>query len=165
MKKALLFITFLGIFILLTITSFAQKADFSGDWTLDRTKTVLTDNRITLVKISIKVKGDSLLTQRVYEGGDGQQYPFNENVTLDGKECKLIIYEMPRKAKANWSGQDASIIFESTTTYNGNSGTADMTAKETWKVDPSKKILTMDFKNIFPEGETSGTFLFNRETK
>ena len=153
-----------GLFFLSTLISSSQKPDLSGDWTLDRTKSVIPDNQLSLVKISIKFKGDSLLTLRVYEMPDGQQYPFNENFSTDGKDCKIYIYDMPRKAKANWSDKDASLLFESTTTFEGNSGTVDLITKETWKIDSSKKNLTIEFKNSFPEGETSGTFLFNRAT-
>ena len=164
MKNTPVFISLAGLIFLFTLSSYGQMTDLSGDWALDRTKSDIVGNQIILVKISIKVKGDSLLTLRVYETTDGQQHPFNENVSLDGKECKIYIYDMPRKAKANWSGQDASLLFESTTTYTGNSGTADITIKENWKIDTSKNNLTIDFKNIFPEGESSGTFYYNRET-
>jgi hypothetical protein len=164
MKTSLTFISLIGLVFLSTLCSNGQKTDFSGEWALDRTKSVVPDNQLFLVKISIKVKGDSLLTLRTYEMTDGQQYPFNENVSMDGKDCKTVVYDMPRKAKANWSVQDASLIYESTTTITRNADTTDLVTKETWKVDKSKNALSIDFKNTFPEGETSGTFLFNKVT-
>ena len=165
MKKTLFFFSILGlIFITTSFSSYGQKADFSGNWAIDRSKIATTDNQLILVKINIKTKGDSLLTVRVYETSDGQQYPFNENVSLDGKENKITIYDMPRKAKASWSAQDASLIFESTTTFNGDSGPANLVTKETWKLDPSKNGLSIESKNTLPQGETTGTFFFKRVT-
>ena len=92
------------LFILFFISSFsvhAQNTDLTGEWKLNREKTILADNQLFLSKITIQVKGDSLLTTRVYENDNGEEYPFEENLTLDGKDCKIVIYEMPRTSKAS----------------------------------------------------------------
>ena len=159
-------IKFLIFLLMLTIsTSFivsGQKADFSGTWNLNQAKSTVLEGLPTLIKITINIKGDSLLTERIYQGGDGQEYPFNEKVTLDGKESTMTIYEMPRKLKAVLSEQDGSLFFESTTTINGENGSEDFTSKETWIVDKPNNSLTMNFKNIISAGESSGVFIFNK---
>jgi len=43
--------------------------------------------------------------------------------------------------------RDKSLMIASTTTFNGNNGPEDMTAKETWKVDSEGKMLTLEFTN------------------
>jgi hypothetical protein len=106
--------------------------------------------------------GDSLITVRVYDRGDGQEYPFNENVGLDSKECKIIIYDMPRRSKCSLSEQEGSLNFESTTTFTNDSGTADYNTKEVWKLDKDKKVLTIDFKNNISGNEAAGSFFFNK---
>jgi hypothetical protein len=159
-------------FYFFLITSFiapslvaGQKADFSGEWTLDKEKTVLSNSQILLTKISITIRKDSLLTVRVYESENGEEYPFNENLTLDGKECNIVIYNMPRKSKAYWSDKDESLIFESVITYTGNSGTDDFSLKETWKLDKEGKILIIDFTNRSSGGESSGTCYYKKVNK
>jgi hypothetical protein len=162
MKKSLILIPLIGLILLSTQSSNGQRNNFSGRWTLNRTKSLIASDQLSMSGITIKVKADSLLITRIYERSDGQQFPFDERVTLDSKEYNFYIYDMPRKAKAAWSDKDNTIIFESTTTYTGNSGTADIIIKEIWKHDKSTNTLIIDFKNIFPEKETTGTFFFNR---
>ena len=102
------------------------------------------------------------MTERYYDTGDGQEYPFKENVTLDGKEYGITIYDMPRKAKASWSDQEGSIIFESTTTANGDNGTADFISKENWKVDKITGTFTISVTNKMAGNEAAGAFILNK---
>ena len=158
--------TFFILFVLLIITSYfpaiGQKADFSGEWKLNKEKTVLPDNQIFLSGVSVKLKSDSLLTTRVYENTNGQEYPFEENLSLDGKECKIVIYDMPRTTRASRSNTDRSLRIESTTTFYGNNGEENMTSKETWKVDNEGNTLSIDFINKISGNETTGTNYYNK---
>jgi hypothetical protein len=158
--KAFMFVVVLAISSFFVVT--AQKADFNGTWKLDRTKSTLAEYTPILTRIEIRINGDSLLTERYYDTGDGQEYPFKENVTLDGKEYGITIYDMPRKAKASWSDQEGSIIFESTTTANGDNGSADFISKENWKVDKITGTFTISFTNKMAGNEASGAFILNK---
>lgn len=156
-------LTFISLLILLTsISTFAQKGDFSGEWKLNKEKSALTDTQLFLSRITIQLKSDSLLTTRVYENGNGEEYPFEENLTLDGKECKIAIYEMPRTSKASRSDTNGTIMIESTTTFNGNNGQEDMTAKEAWKVENEGQILTLSFTNKMSGNEITGTYYYDK---
>jgi hypothetical protein len=153
------------LIILLFMASFsaqAQNSAFTGEWKLNREKTILADNQLFLSKVTIQHKGDSLLTTRVYENGNGEEYPFEENLSLDGKESKIVIYEMPRTSKASRVNTDGSILIESKTTFNGNNGQEDLLAKETWKVDNESKMLIVDFTNKMSAGEVTGKNYYNR---
>jgi hypothetical protein len=153
------------LFILFFIASFsaqAQNSAFTGEWKLNREKTILADNQLFLSKVTIQVKNDSLLTTRIYENGNGEEYPFEENLSLDGKESKIVIYEMPRTSKASLVNTDGSILVESKTTFNGNNGQEDLLAKETWKVDNESKMLIVDFTNKMSAGEVTGKNYYNK---
>lgn len=152
--------TFLACAIFFSIQVSAQKADFNGTWKLDASKSTLPQFPVILVKIDVTVKGDSLFTERFYDTGDGQIYPFTENITLDNKEYLITIYDMPRKTKAEWSENGLSL--ESTIVINGNSGPEDFTTKETWNADAEGKTLSINFKNSTSAGEESGVFFFNK---
>jgi len=158
--------TFLIAIILIitagTYSASSQKSDFSGEWKLNREKTVLADNQLYLSEIKIFVKKDSLITTRTYEDGNGQVYPFDENLTLDGKECKIIIYDMPRTSKASKVNSDGSIIVESRTTFYGNNGEDNLNSTETWKIDREGPTLIISFKNNMSSGEVSGTNYYNK---
>lgn len=153
MKKSFFFILLMA-FALFSFSVSGQKDDFNGSWKLDQTKSTLPEYTPVLVRIDIKIKGDSLLTERYYDTGDGQLYPFTENVTLDGKEYNITIYDMPRKTKATWSDQ-GGLTVESTTTANSE----DFKSNESWKADPANKTLTISFKNSMSAGEAAGAFV------
>jgi hypothetical protein len=153
------------LFILAVIPSFSalgQKDQFSGEWKLNKEKTVLPDNQLFLSGITIHLKSDSLLTTRVYENGNGEQYPFDENMSLDGKESKLVIYDMPRTSKASKSTFDRSISIESKTTFQSNNGPGDLVAKETWTVDADGKTLSIAYNNNMGGTETKGTNYYTK---
>ncbi len=153
----------LSVLILLFSNSVVgQNHRFNGTWKLDMSKVPATGNFPVLTKIIIKIKGDSLLTERFYNTGDGQEYPFKENLTLDGKESALIVYDMPRKSKATWKEKDAVLIHEATTTANGSNGPVDFKSTETWSVKGENNILTISFKNMVFTDESTGTFIFNK---
>ncbi len=158
MKKFLLTGLAMLVSIAISYKSPAQKPDFTGNWKLDATKSTLPEYTPVLTRITVSVKGDSLLTVRYYDTGDGQEYPFTENVTLDGKEYSITIYDMPRKTKASASAEDGSFYVESTTSTQGG----DFVSKETWKTDPSNKVLTISFKNIMEGNEGTGSFTLNK---
>ncbi len=162
MKKNTLIIALIAFAAASALPAAGQQTDFNGSWKLDRTKSTLAEYSPILVRIDVTIKGDSLLTERYYDTGDGQEYPFTENVTLDGKEYNITIYDMPRKTKASWSEQDSGVNLESTTTFNGDSGTEDFISKETWKADAANKTLTINFKNNISASETTGVLLFNK---
>jgi len=138
-------------------TSFSlsgQTNGFSGQWKLNREKTTLAPDQLFLAEITVKLTSDTLLTTRTYENPMGEQYPFDENVTLDGKDCKTVIYDMPRTSKASKPGSDGLLNIESTTTFQGQNGEENLVAKETWKVE--NDTLTINFTNTMAAGEIAG---------
>ena len=161
MKKLTLLLAFTAFAIVAAIPASGQKSDFDGNWKLDRTKST-TGYYPILVKISVQVKGDSLLTERTYDVGDGQEYPFTENITLDGKEYLITIYDMPRKSRGTKSSDEGVLSVESTTTVNGSNGSEDFVSKETWKVDKPANTLTINFKNSSSEGEIEGAIILTK---
>ncbi len=162
MKKQTIFTSILLLLLVSVFNASAQKADITGEWKINREKSVITDNQLLLSKITFQFKSDSLFTTRVYESGDGQEYPFDEKISLDGKENKLVVYDMPRTSTASHSDADGSYMIASTTTFNGNNGMEDMVAKETWKLDTEGKLLTLEFTNKMSGNETTGTYFYEK---
>ncbi|MBE3084653.1 MAG: hypothetical protein IMZ64_00365 [Bacteroidetes bacterium] len=162
MKTKATFLFLILFAITFSFSALGQRANFSGEWKLNKEKTVLADNQLFLSRVTIQLKSDSLLTIRIYENANGEEYPFEENLFLDGKEYKIVIFDMPRTTKASRSDTDGSLIIESTTTFNGNNGEENLTAKETWKVDDEGETLTIGFTNKMSGGETVGTNYYNK---
>ena len=162
MKRKKLISLVILLIITISVSAGDKKTNFSGDWKLDREKTVLANSQLFLSKINFNMKNDSLLTVRTYENANGEQYPFNENLTMDGKEYKITIYDMPRKSKAYWSDNNESIVIESTTTFYGNSGEVDFITKENWMVDETGTQLKFDFTGKTSTDESKGTYYFKK---
>jgi hypothetical protein len=114
-------------FLLFSIMSFAfgGNVDFSGDCKQDKEKTDHSYSQLFLSKITLIQKRNSLATTRTCENEYGEQYPFDENLRLDGQESEILIYEMPRKTSARWSenGTLLSIEFTASSSYGDSSGT------------------------------------------
>lgn len=162
MKTKSILVLCLVLTFLPALTLTAQKADFNGEWNLNKEKSAVPDGQLFLSKITMQVKSDSLLTTRVYENANGESYPFDEKISLNGNDCKMVVYDMPRTSTAKLSDTDGSVSVSSTTTFNGNYGAEDMVAKETWKIDPATKMLTLTFSNKMSGTETTGTFYYEK---
>jgi hypothetical protein len=137
----------------------AQKPDFSGEWKLNKEKSTTTDNQLIVAKIILKQKPDSLYTSRVYENNNGEEYTFDENFSLDGKDTKLTVYDLPRTSKATLADTDGSININSSTTFNGSE---DFVAIEKWKLESEGKVLTLEYTNKMSGNEITGTFHYDR---
>lgn len=153
------------LLILVLIPAFrvsAQKDNFSGDWKLNKEKSALSDAQLFLSKITIQLKSDTLFTTRTYENSNGEEYPFDEKLSLDGKDCKIVVFNMPRTSKATLSDADKSIKINSATTFSGNNGEEDMLADETWTVENDGQFLTLSFTNKMSGNDMTGKYYFER---
>lgn len=162
MKTKKCFSLVILLFIAAAIFASDKNSSYSGVWKLNREKTPSANGQIFLAKISILLKKDSLITVRTYENTNGETYPFNENLTMDGKEHKIVIYEMPRKSKAYWSEQAKSLVIESTTTFTRDSGEENFISTETWKTDEAGTSLTVDYTTTLSSGTFKGTYYFTK---
>lgn len=155
-----------ALFLMLSVSLFAgkKKVNFSGKWVLDKEKTELAENSIFLAEISIKQVGDSLFTVRTYESDyDGGIYPFDEDLTLDGKEYEIYIYNMPRTASAIWSEKGKGIIINSKVTFYGDQGDVDIISRETLTLEKKGTLLLINFISKTGDEETEGTLYFRKE--
>ena len=164
MKKILFSVFIIAAFAAFSFDVSAQKSSFSGTWKLDRVKSLLPEYTPILTKITVDLKTDSLLTKRFYDVGDGQEYPFDEKLPLNGTNVSITIYDMPRKANVTWSDKDNTINLTSTITYYDSGSPVDFNSKETWKVDQSN-TLTISFVNKSNQGESTGEFVFTKASQ
>lgn len=175
---------------LLAVSAFAQdkKADFSGGWTLDVSKSKL-DERARVesmtmtvaqtdkdIKIETAVKrlpppanagggmGDGMRRgggMRGGFGGDG-----NYTYTLDGKETSINqetpMGAIPVKLKAELGG-DGKLKLSSARTMNTQMGEMTITTKETWTLSEDGKTLTVKRDMETPRGTNSSEMVFTKK--
>lgn len=154
MKKTIL----TAAFILFTIALSAQS-QFNGTWKINKDKSNVPTDQLYLSQISVTIKGDSLLTTRTYTDPNYTEYPFEENMTLDGKEAKITVYDMPRVSKAQ-KGENGTIIVNSKTTFYAGGGEDSLVAQETWKTDG--KSLSIDQVIQMSGQEFKGVFVYDK---
>jgi len=162
MKTKTLFISLILLIIVSSFSLSGQGTAFNGEWKINKEKTVLADGQLFLANIKLQIKNDTLFTTRTYQNDMGEEYPFDENLSLDGKEIKIFIYDMPRTSKASRSESDGSFNIESTTTFNGQYGEDNLVAKEKWMIDKAGKVLTIDFTNKMSDVETKGINYYDK---
>lgn len=150
-----------ALFVLATPAAVkAQSADFNGNWKLNTEKSQVPSDQLYLLKLTIKVDGNNLVTTRTYSDPNGQEYPFEENLTLDGKECKISVYDMPRTSKATKEA-DGTIKVLSVTTFYANGGEENLTADETWKLQEG--MLVMEVTNKMMGNELKSVSYYSRQ--
>ena len=162
MKTKMRLLLSILLFSLSSMTVLGQLQSFSGEWKFNREKSTAINDQLFLAKITVLQKSDSILTTRVYENENGEQYPFKENLPLNGKECKIVIYDMPRTASASLSSGNGSLSFESTTTFYGDSGSDNLKTQETWNTQNGGKSLKIDYKTAYSGGTATGVQYFDK---
>jgi hypothetical protein len=149
----------------ITAVAYSGNANFSGEWILDKEKSDLSESPLYLSKITITQKADSVFTTRTYMNEYGEQYPFDEEITLDGEEREIVIYEMKRRTAAHWSEDGKSLLITSKTKYYGDSGEEEFSVEETWSLDEKGMVLSIAFTTNSVYGTNTGTYNYKKADK
>ncbi|HEY0462231.1 MAG TPA: hypothetical protein VGC97_24065 [Pyrinomonadaceae bacterium] len=187
MKKTF-FLT--AIVCLLAVSAFAQKkADFSGTWTLDASKSKL-DERARIesmtmtvtqtdkdIKVETATKRLPLPEPMNQGGGNGQgggqgrgmgRGGFGDGTTvytLDGKESTAEVEgrngKMPVKLKAELEGSKLNLSRSSS--FSTPNGDFTSTTKETWTLSEDGKTLTVKRETESSRGTNSSEMVFTKK--
>ena len=149
---------------LFSFTAFASggDVDFSGEWKLDKEKTEMSSMPLHLSHIKITQNGNSLQTTRTYSNQYGEQYPFDEEILVDGEDREILIYEMKRSTSASWSEDGKSLLIKSITKYYGNSGEEEILTEETWGVQDKGKTISVQYTVNTVNGNYTGTSYYTK---
>ena len=181
--KRLLFLT--AAVCLFSIAAFAQdkKADYSGTWSLDVSKSKLDERARNIESMTITVaqteteisvatetkraappadappggRPGSGMGRGGFGGGDGKTV-----YSLDGKETKAEIEgpngKMPQALKAKSEG--GKLHLSKMSSFSGPMGEISITTKETWELAVDGKTLTVIREQSTPRGTNSSTMVF-----
>lgn len=163
--------------LLAAASAFAQtKTDFSGDWTLDMSKSKI--NNVESGSMNV-TQNDNAITFKIdfkraqqSEGGGGMgrggMMGGNQAMTysLDGKETSM---EVPgpqgttatAKLKSKWDG--AKLKLTSTRSFNTQMGEITVTTKETWELLDGGKALKIIRDMETPRGTQTNEFYYTRK--
>jgi len=159
-------LTLVSILVLLFMQISAQTGatNFTGNWTLNESKSNFGDApfRMAASLLVVKQDGNSLAIDRTVAGPDGQEMKISGKYTLDGKENEnLGIMDMKTISTVTWATDKKSFTIASTTFFNMNGDTMEMKSSEIWKLDGD--ILKIEATNSMPDGEMKSSLVYDKK--
>ena len=184
MKRNFIFAAVLTLFVMAVSVS-AQRASFSGTWTLDVAKSKLGERNmiesqtLTVVQTDKDIKITSA-TKRTpppagapggggpggRPGGGGGMGESSMTYTLDGKEV-TIQQETPNGAtpvRMTAKSDGGKLWLSNSRTFNTPNGEITATTKETWSLSADGTTLTVDRESTSPRGTNSTQSVYTRKS-
>jgi hypothetical protein len=152
MKK----IIFLFTAVFFTTVVFAQ-ADFSGNWTLNSSKSKLGERSFAPKSVTI-VQSKADISIETKSEFNGEERVRKSKYTLDGKECTNKGFrDMDVKSTAVWSADKKSLTITSKVSMDNG----DMTMKAVYKMDGSNLVVESSSSSSY--GDRSETQVFDKK--
>ena len=154
----------LGLFFFTTAASFAQKANYSGTWTLNEGKSNLGENRYRAsLKITATQEANALNLERLSKGRDDEDRISKEKYTLDGSECENTLFQsVVRKSKSTWSADGKTLTIKSEMTFERDGEKMEIKTIESWNLSTDGKILTIESTATSPDGDIKQTRVYDK---
>ncbi len=168
----LLSIALLAVFFLLSffVDISAQKANFSGTWTFNETKSNLGDAggfRRPAKQLTIKQEGNNFSVDRVRTNRDGEETTTQEKYTLDGKECSNTIsmgsFQSTSKSVLTWSADGKALTISLTRSFERNGETMERKSSEVLKLTDTKTLSILTTSPSRDGGETKSTIVYDKK--
>src|SRR5579885_2927255 len=143
--------------LLLSFTFLADKANFSGDWKLNESKSDFGQRggRFATRELKVDQKDNAISITRItpsFQGGD--DVTSTETLPFDGKEVEGTGFaNSTRKSSLKWAGDGQTFTITTNTTMERNGQTISFSATETWALGDEGKSLTITTTRTTPQGE------------
>lgn len=131
----------------LVVASAAAKADFSGKWAMDKTKSEGVPPTIEQT-MTITQTGDKIELETKITGPQGER-TIKDSYTVDGKEADFTP-QGPQgamgkgKRTAKWSADGAALEVSETATLDGPNGPDEVSATRKWTLAADGKTMTIE---------------------
>ena len=157
-------IAFFVLFSPYHATSYADdKADFSGEWTLNEDKSEIGESRYGPSKtLKITQVENSLVIASTRVGRDGETRKIRDEYTLDGEEKLTENERGTTKTKASWSADGNTLSLYSYRKMTRDDQTFEITTDETWELSSDGRTLTINSSRSTPRGEMSSVLVYNK---
>ena len=149
---------------LLSFTTVADRANFSGDWKLDESKSELGEFGGRVAR-SLKAdqKDNAITITRTTPGFNGGD-PVTTTITLtyDGKVTESEGFGgSKRKSTAKWSDDGSTLTINNTTTFERDGQTNEFKSTETWTVTKDGLLSVVTYSNS-PAGERTTKAIYKK---
>lgn len=150
--------------ILFSFTTVADRANFSGDWKLDESKSELGEFGGRVAR-SIKAdqKDNAITIARTTPGFNGGD-PVTTTVTLtyDGKVTESEGFGgSKRKSTASWSDDGSTLTVNTTTTFERDGQTSEFKSSEIWTLTKDGLLSVVAHSNS-PRGESTTKAIYKK---
>ena len=161
---------FAAVVVSAALVSFSTKADranFSGSWALNEGKSDFGQRGARFATKTIKVdqKADAITISRTspnFQGGD--DITTTETLSFDGKESSsTVIGTATRKATLKWADDGQSFVISSTTSGERNGQSFTFTGTETWALGDGGKSLTLTSVRTTQQGEVTTKAAYDKQ--
>ncbi|MES1226848.1 MAG: hypothetical protein ABUT20_65850, partial [Bacteroidota bacterium] len=150
--------------ILFSFISFADKANFSGEWKLNEAKSELGEfgNRVARsIKVDQKDADITIASTRPgFNGGD----PVTTTLTMsyDGKETESTGFGgSKRKTTVKWSDDGQTLTVSSSTLIERDGQTSEIKSTETWTLIKGGGLSIVTFSSS-PRGESTTKAVYDK---
>ncbi len=147
----------------------AQRADFSGKWTFNESKSEIgalegqgRGGFMAFSGLTVLQDAGKIEIERTRTGRDGQEITTSETLTLDGKENLSENERGSTKTTATWSGDGQTLTFNVVRTMNFQDQSMEMTSSEIWTLTDGGKTLTIESTSTTPMGGMTNTFVYDK---
>lgn len=153
-----------GVLILFSsINTFAQKANFSGEWKLNESKSELGQfGGWTARTVKAEQKDDAMVIVRTTPGFNGGD-PVTTTITLtfDGKVVESEGFGgAKRKSTAKWSDDGQTLTVNSTTNFERDGQSFELKSTESWTLKDG--MLTIATNTSSPRGEMATKAVYSK---
>jgi hypothetical protein len=156
---------FMGIFILISAFTFAQKTNYAGAWTLNESKSQLGEGRFRMAasKLNITQDENAITLERTAKGPNGEDFSSKEKITLDGKESvNTLMQNRTKKSVATWSADGKVLTINGTSVFERDGNTMEIKSVENYKISDDGNVLTIDVTSTSPRGERKQTLVYEK---
>lgn len=155
-----------------SISSFAQKTDFSGNWVLDKSKSKMDERSAAMIQhqtvkavqtatdITVNVATEQAGSKTKMEIGGGSRY-----YTFNGKETVTISDTPMGPIQVLCSGKlehDHLQLITNRSFLAGPEGEITTSAHETWTLSGGGAVLTIKRKSTTPQGTILSEFVYKK---
>jgi hypothetical protein len=152
----------------------AYRANFSGEWKLNESKSELVGqfplcifgggDRMRSKTMKIAEYGDFLIVDVASSSADGALVTRQEKLTFDGKASEATFVGSPReKSTARWSDDGQTMTVNSVRSFDTNGEKADFEVAEVWKLINDRKSITVQVNLRSISGEHTMKLVYDKQ--
>lgn len=147
--------------LLISVSVFGQ-VNFSGTWSLNESKSKISEGGFRMVphRIIIAQSGNTFTLDR-FSGRDGRK--ITEIFTLDGKESRNNIFNTEKNSIATWSVDKKVLTISSNLIIDMNGQKNEIKTIEIYSLSDGNDLLTIDSRSSSPMGERRNILVFDRK--